>query len=77
MVAIESSGTVNQEGQLILTHPLDLRNQKVKVLILVPDVSDDEAWLTAIRTNPSFNFLQDEAEDIYTLNDGSPLTNEK
>ncbi len=70
MVAIESSGTINQEGQLILNHPLDLRNQKVKVLILVPDVSDDEEWLTAIHTTPSFDFLQDEAENIYTLNDG-------
>lgn len=77
MVAIETSGTVNQEGQLVLNHPLDLRNQKVKVLILVPDVSDDEAWLTAIRTNPSFAFLEDEAENIYTLYDGTPLADEK
>ncbi|GAB2586050.1 hypothetical protein [Spirosoma areae] len=77
MVAIESTGTIDQQGQLTLNCPLSLRNQKVKVLILIPDLSDDEAWLTTMATNPSFDFLHDEAENIYTLADGEPLTDEK
>lgn len=76
MVAIETSGTVNQEGQLILNQPLQLRNQKVKVLVLVSDLTDDDAWLAAQSTNPAFDFLHDKAEDIYSLADGKPLTNE-
>ena len=77
MVAIESTGTIDQQGQLTLNRPLNLRNQKVKVLILIPDVSDDEAWLTALNNNSSFDFLHDEAENIYTIADGKPMTDEK
>lgn len=77
MVAIESAGTIDQQGQLTLNHPLSLRNQKVKVLILIPDLSDDQAWLTTMASNPSFDFLHDEAETIYTLADGNPVADEK
>lgn len=77
MVAIESTGTIDQQGQLTLNRPLNVRNQKVKVLILIPDLSDDEAWLTAMNSNPSFDFLHEEAENIYTIADGRPMTDEK
>jgi len=77
MVAIESTGMVDQQGQLKLSRPLDLRNQAVKVLILIPDVSDNDAWLSAMAQNPPFDFLHDETEDIYSLADGSPVRYEK
>jgi hypothetical protein len=34
-------------------------------------------WLRAAASNPVFNFLHDPEEDIYTLNHGKPLSNEK
>ncbi|MEM1326273.1 MAG: hypothetical protein AAGI23_09985 [Bacteroidota bacterium] len=34
----------------------------------------DEEWLAALMTNSAFDFLHDEEEDIYTLEDGKPLS---
>ena len=39
------------------------------------DISEKE-WLKAVYDNEVFDFLNDEAEDIYTLEDGKPLENE-
>jgi hypothetical protein len=32
-----------------------------------------QIWVNAIATNPSFAFLDDPEEDIYTLEDGKPF----
>lgn len=72
MQAIETKGLVDHEGQLKLTHPLPVRDQSVRVLILLPD-SDalpDEAWLRSVAQNPAFDFLRDEDEAIYSPADG-------
>jgi len=37
---------------------------------------DEQTWLHAIATNPSFAFLHDPEEDIYTLEDGKPVSYE-
>ncbi len=37
--------------------------------------NDDWVWGTAV--SPSFDFLHDKAEDIYSLNDGTPIDYEK
>jgi hypothetical protein len=37
---------------------------------------DQQTWLHAIGTNPSFAFLHDPEEDIYTLEDGKPVSYE-
>ena len=34
-----------------------------------PDIGEAE-WLQAAATNPTFDFLKDPEEDIYTLSDG-------
>jgi len=33
-------------------------------------------WTRSLAANPAFDFLADEGEDIYTLEDGKPLTDE-
>jgi hypothetical protein len=47
------------------------------VIILFPEESDtginDKEWLLAATTNPAFDFLNDPAEDIYTMADGKPF----
>ena len=76
MKAIETSGTINKSGLLKLDRPLVFhKKQKLKVIILYEEddrISDDE-WLKALSTNPVFDFLKDEKEDIYTLADGKPI----
>ncbi len=75
MQAIETKGLVDHEGLLNLTHPLPVRAQLVRVLILLPD-SDalpDEVRLHSIAHNPAFDFLYDEAEAIYSPADGTVI----
>jgi hypothetical protein len=54
--------------------PLRLRNQKVRVIILLSesDEIDDKTWLYAIQ-NPAFDFLNEPEEDIYSNQDGNPI----
>ena len=35
---------------------------------------NEQEWLHAAATNPTFYFLKDPEEDIYTLTDGKPFT---
>jgi hypothetical protein len=78
MVAIESNGMIDQQGYLKLNAPLHVRNQRVRVLVLLPDTPDETTeWLAVTSSNPAFEFLHDEAEDLYSLADGFPLANEK
>ncbi|MFN7118155.1 MAG: hypothetical protein ACK4TA_15250 [Saprospiraceae bacterium] len=75
MKAVAIKGMIDQHGVLTLEAPLRYRNQEVQVIILIPEeeLLDDAQWLKGINTNPAFDFLQDEAEDIYTLEDGKPF----
>ncbi|MGB3294596.1 MAG: hypothetical protein WBB01_16560 [Phormidesmis sp.] len=77
MQAIEATGTVNSEGHLQLDQPLsNAKAQRVRIIVLLAEPDDDieaQAWRKAAATNPSFAFLQDPEEDIYTLNNGQPV----
>ncbi len=57
-----------------------LPNQDVEIRVSTLSKNksiQDKEWLKATSKNPSFDFLQDEAEDIYSLNDGTPIVDEK
>jgi hypothetical protein len=73
MRAIEATGILTAEGQIRLDHPLpQAKPSRVRVILLMPedDLLDEQTWLSAIARNPSFAFLNDPEEDIYTLEDG-------
>ena len=69
MRAIEVNTHTNQFGNLEMSYPLDLKNQNVRVIILVNEENEQKLWMKGIASNPSFEFVNDEPE-IYTLNDG-------
>ena len=75
MKAIETSGEIDKEGILRLLKPLSEKDKKVRVIVLVPEGEDEEEmlWMKAISKNPSFSFLEDPAEDIYSSKDGKPF----
>ncbi len=75
MKAIETTGKVDKAGVLHLDAPLDLKEQNVKVIVLIPETAEGEEreWLRAVAGNPAFDFLQDEKEDIYSPKDGKPF----
>jgi hypothetical protein len=74
--AIETTGVINENNELIIDEPLPLLGPtRVRVLILVPnheDLKEDE-WLRTVTKNPVFDFLKEPAEDIYKVSDGSPF----
>ena len=79
MNAIETTGTVDEQSRLLLDRPLPITGpSRVKVIILVPESEEIEeaAWIEAGAANPSFDFLKDESENIYTRADGRPFHDE-
>ena len=70
MQALETIGTIDKKGYLILSKPLEYRNKIVKIIVLIADDNDtieNEEWLAALSTNPVYDFLKDDEEDVYTL----------
>jgi hypothetical protein len=76
LTAIETTGTVSSVNEILLDEQLPLEDRsRVRVIVLF-DESDDLSerdWLAAMSSNEAFDFLADEAEDIYTLEDGQPI----
>ena len=74
--AIEVTGTIDERHQLVFDEPLPLTGpSRVRVIILVEgeQAISEEEWLLAAAASPSFDFLRDQAEDIYSITDGKPF----
>ncbi len=75
LTAIETTATIGANRQLTLDEDLPENvSAKVRVIVLFneEDFNENE-WLKAVSKNEVFDFLNDEAEDIYTLEDGKPV----
>jgi hypothetical protein len=68
----------NTQGQIQLDHPIPQEKARfVRVILLMSeDELNEKNWLDVVGHNPSFAFLHDPEEDIYTLNDGQPVSDE-
>lgn len=80
LTAIETTGTINANHQIELDEDLPSNApSRVRVIVLFDEDADidEKKWLKAAPGNAVFDFLDDEGEDIYTLEDGKPLNNEK
>lgn len=80
LTAIETTGTINENHQIELDEKLPSDSpSRVRVIVLFDkntDISEKE-WMKTASKNEVFDFLSDEAEDIYTLEDGKPINDEK
>ena len=76
--ALERNGRIDKEGKLHLDVPLTVTDKAVKVIVLIADEEEitDNDWQQAIIGNEAFNFLNDPAEDIYSLSDGEDFSYE-
>ncbi len=77
--AIETMGTIDEQHHLVLDEPLPVEGpSRVRVIVLLDDdrKTDEREWLHAAAANPSFDFLKEPEEDIYTLHDGKPFHDE-
>jgi hypothetical protein len=75
MLTFEAQGFIDKNGSLQIIPSLDLKEGKVKVVIIYTEdsASEEALWLQSISSNPVFNFLADKEEDIYSINDGKPF----
>jgi hypothetical protein len=77
MKAIEINSKTDKAGHLKIDYKLDKANSNVRVLILVNDDAyeqeEEKLWMSSISKNPAFDFLNDPAEDIYSLKNGEPF----
>lgn len=79
LTAFEIGGTIDVENRLALDEPLPVAGpRRVRVIVLFGEDEDwdDATWLRAAASSPSFDFLADTAEDIYSLTDGVPFRDE-
>jgi hypothetical protein len=78
LTAIETTGTINTNHQIVLDEALPISEKsRVRVIVLFDESAadiDENEWLKAASRNDAFDFLNDETEDIYTLADGRQLT---
>ena len=77
LTSIETTATIGLERQLVLDEDIPVEvSGRVRVIVLYDDDVNESDWMRSAAANSAFDFLADEGEDIYTLNDGRPLTNE-
>ena len=80
LTAIETTGTINANHQIVLDEDLPSNApSRVRVIVLFDEDADisEKEWMKAASGNEVFDFLNDEDEDIYTLEDGKPVHNEE
>ena len=74
MQAFETTALIDNAGQLHLDQPLLVRNRRARVVVLLDEQSDTVEWIQSMSANPSFAFLHDSEENIYTIEDGKPVS---
>lgn len=76
MRALETTGTIDAQHHLHLDHILPIKGpSRVKVIVLLEDENNisEKEWLQMAATNPAFDDLHNEHENIYSLSDGKPF----
>ena len=77
MKAIEINSKTDKTGHLKINYKLDKSESNVRILILLDEDSseqeEEKLWMNSISKNPTFDFLNDSIEDIYSLKDGEPF----
>lgn len=79
MHAIEGTGIIDQNHHLQLDRALPIHGpQRVRVSVLysTDEEWDEGEWLLAAATNPAFESLKDSRQDIYSITDGEPFSDE-
>ncbi|MEO6050355.1 MAG: hypothetical protein ABIP78_03385 [Pyrinomonadaceae bacterium] len=77
LTSIETTATMGAERQLVLDDDIPVQvSGRVRVIILFDDDFAEPDWMKSAAANSAFDFLTDEGEDIYSLEDGKPVIDE-
>ncbi|HYJ90098.1 MAG TPA: hypothetical protein VEV84_02205 [Pyrinomonadaceae bacterium] len=75
--SIETTATVETNRHLVLDDEIPAPiSKRVRVIVLLDEDIEENQWLRSAAADDVFEFLADDAEDIYSANDGSPLEDE-
>lgn len=75
--SIETTATVRANRELVLDEEIPARiSEKVRVIVLIDDDLDEREWMTAGAANEVYDLLSDDSENLYSLDDGEPLSDE-
>ncbi len=76
LTSIETTATMGAGRQLTLDDDIPVEvSGRVRVIVLFDDDVADADWMKSAASNSVFDFLADE-EEIYSLEDGTPLSDE-
>jgi hypothetical protein len=78
LTSIETTGTITGNHSIIVDEDLPFNaSSRVKVIVLfdegVSDDIDEKEWASFLSHNEAFEFLADQGEDIYSIEDGEPV----
>ncbi len=76
LTAIETTGTIEQNGRIVIDETFAVDEPtSVRIIVLFPESGDfgENEWQRAASKNQAFDFLNDPDEDIYTVADGKPI----
>jgi hypothetical protein len=79
MTAIETTGTVDENHRLRLDETLPVSGpMRVRVIVMFPLIegAEEDEWLRAAARNPVFRDLEAPEEDIYSVEDGEPFSDQ-
>lgn len=79
LTAIETTGTIEESGRIVIDETFSVNAPtSVRIIVLFPEGEDfhENEWLQAAKQNEAFDFLNSSEEDIYSVRDGKPLTDE-
>lgn len=77
ITSIETTATIGPKRHLVLDEDIPARvSAKVRVIVFIEDELPDKEWLTSAATNEAFRFLEDDEENIYSVEDGKPIDDE-
>jgi len=75
--SIETTATVEADRHLLLDTDIPAPvSKRVRVIVMLDEDIDEGQWLSSVSQNDVFTFLDDESEDIYSPEDGSPIEDE-
>ncbi len=73
MEAFEKIVHFDEEGNLLLKLGKEFSKKEAKVVVLIKDDEiTEKEWLSVAMKGGAYDFLNDPAEDIYTMEDGIP-----
>lgn len=78
MESIEKIVQFDEDGNATLKLGKHFSKKEAKIVVLIKDDEiNEQEWLSLAMKGGAYDFLNDSAEDIYTMEDGTPYKTDK